>query len=237
MRTYTWTAVCGFFCLSLFLGQRTLSSMRRAAVPSYLAGQAANQTSRPHRDRPNIANESFAPYWTAEPGWHTELQLRNNLQDSELLVTPLLRLADGAMVKLASVNIPASHAVSVDVTDQLTLIAPDLVNKDGSFGSVTFSYISPGPKNLYAAVMVHMDGRPIGYHVDAFPLSKTSRETTHEGIWWLPSPTVKDILVISNGADKGVDRQFAVGLDMPVPGWRGAMLPLPGKSSAASPAT
>jgi hypothetical protein len=210
MRTYSWTSACGFFCLSLFLGQRILSTMPGATLPSYLAGQTANQTSRPHRDRPSIANESFAPYWTAEPGWHTELQLRNNLQDSQLEVTPLLRLADGGTVKLAAVTVPASHAVSVDVKDQLMLVAPDIVNKNGSFGSVTFSYTSPGAKNLYAAVMVHMDGRPIGYHVDAFPLSKTSRETTREGIWWLPSPAVKDILVVSNGADTGVDGKLSL---------------------------
>lgn len=32
----------------------------------------------------------FAPYWTIEPGWHSEIQLRNNLISSPLTVTPVL---------------------------------------------------------------------------------------------------------------------------------------------------
>lgn len=39
--------------------------------------------------------ESTAPYWTAEPGWHTEFQLKNNLAQSDLTVTPVLRMKGG----------------------------------------------------------------------------------------------------------------------------------------------
>lgn len=38
--------------------------------------------------------EQYVSYWTTEPGWRTELQLRNNLDPGELTVTPALRTAD-----------------------------------------------------------------------------------------------------------------------------------------------
>jgi hypothetical protein len=39
--------------------------------------------------------ELFIPYWTSEPGWNTELQLRNNLPSSPLAIRPVLRTASG----------------------------------------------------------------------------------------------------------------------------------------------
>lgn len=39
--------------------------------------------------------ESYAPYWTSEPGWTTELQLKNNLFSAPLTVTPVLRTVSG----------------------------------------------------------------------------------------------------------------------------------------------
>jgi hypothetical protein len=50
--------------------------------------------------------ESFAPFWTSEPGWDTELQLKNNLSSAPLTVTPVLRLASGEEIPLDAVTIP-----------------------------------------------------------------------------------------------------------------------------------
>ena len=57
--------------------------------------------------------ESFAPYWTAEPGWETELQLRNNLASGALTVTPVLRLANGNEIPLDPVTISSNAAASI----------------------------------------------------------------------------------------------------------------------------
>ncbi|MGC2474773.1 MAG: hypothetical protein WA485_10590 [Candidatus Sulfotelmatobacter sp.] len=57
--------------------------------------------------------ESFAPYWTSEPGWTTELQLKNNLLKASLTVTPVLRLASGKEITLDPTTIPPNASVSV----------------------------------------------------------------------------------------------------------------------------
>ena len=57
--------------------------------------------------------EQFAVYWTDEAGWHSELQLRNNLVDQALTVTPALRSSDGNEMQLAPVTIRPSDVVSV----------------------------------------------------------------------------------------------------------------------------
>ena len=57
--------------------------------------------------------ESFAPYWTSEPGWATQLQLKNNLSSRPLTVTPVLRLASGQEISLDATTIPPNSSVSV----------------------------------------------------------------------------------------------------------------------------
>ena len=48
-------------------------------------------------------HEQVAAYWTTEPGWRTELQLRNSLASEDLTVTPALRSADGKETALPAV--------------------------------------------------------------------------------------------------------------------------------------
>jgi hypothetical protein len=56
--------------------------------------------------------EVFAPYWTSEPGWDTELQMKNNLSAAPLTVTPVLRLSSGEEIPLDPVTIPSNVSVS-----------------------------------------------------------------------------------------------------------------------------
>lgn len=99
-------------------------------------------------------------------------------------------------------TILSNSVVSVEVAEALPKRAPDLVGSTPLYGSVAFRYTSLHARNLYAAVMIHMHGQPIGYHVDAFPVSSEARGGSREGIWWQPHAGAKDVLVISNGSDK-----------------------------------
>jgi hypothetical protein len=131
-----------------------------ACSASYLALAEPKNSPKPQ--------EVFGSYWTAEPGWHTEFQLRNNLLAGPLTVTPVLRLANGQEYSLALVTIAPSDVATVDVSQELSNIASPLLEQAGTYGSVVFRFTSPFARNLYAAVMIHEVGQPIGYHVDAF---------------------------------------------------------------------
>jgi len=165
-----------------------------ACSASYLALAEPKNSPKPQ--------EVFGSYWTAEPGWHTEFQLRNNLLAGPLTVTPVLRLANGQEYSLALVTIAPSDVATVDVSQELSNIASPLLEQAGTYGSVVFRFTSPFARNLYAAVMIHEVGQPIGYHVDAFPIDPEYTAGAREGIWWLPRPTVKDSLIIANGSDQ-----------------------------------
>ncbi len=78
------------------------------------------------------AFEQFAAYWTIEAGWHSELQLRNNLANRDLTVTPALRAADGSEASLAAVTIPPSDTRTIDVQAALSVAAPTFAGKYGS---------------------------------------------------------------------------------------------------------
>lgn len=73
-----------------------------ASSPSNGSGIALSTPPRRGQER---AFEQYAAYWTTEPGWHTELQLRNNLDPGDLTVTPTLRSASGVETALPPVAI------------------------------------------------------------------------------------------------------------------------------------
>ncbi|HET7205957.1 MAG TPA: hypothetical protein VFI95_05180 [Terriglobales bacterium] len=53
---------------------------------------------------PTSQQELFIPYWTVEPGWHTDLEIRNNISWRDLEVSPFLQLADGRQIALTPVR-------------------------------------------------------------------------------------------------------------------------------------
>lgn len=114
----------------------------------------------------------------------------------------MLRLTSGHEYPLTPVSIPPSDVVTVDVPQELEKIAPTLMEQAGTYGSVVFRFTSLHARNLYAAVMIHEMGQPVGYHIDAFGMDPGYTTGAREGIWWLPHSGVKDSLVIANGSDK-----------------------------------
>ena len=102
------------------LGPARSRSVRLIAITTLaLTALSSAQDSRPTRkaikweDLSPKAKQKFAPksleqhavYWTDEPGWHSELQLRNNLAAQSLTVTPYLRSSDGNEAALPPVEI------------------------------------------------------------------------------------------------------------------------------------
>jgi hypothetical protein len=128
--------------------------------------------------------------------------LRNTMANKPLMVTPLVRLASGQEVRLSPVTIAGDDVVNIDVAEQLLKVSPAVPEQAGTYGSVVFEFDSRSHRNLYAAVMVHAEGQPIGYHIDAFGSDEQDYTWAREGIWWLPRPTVKDNLIIANASDK-----------------------------------
>ncbi len=87
----------------------------------------------------------------------------------------------------------------MDVSEAVVKDAPQLA---GFYGSVVFRYTSLSNKNLYAAVMVFDGGHPIAFHMDAFADVPEFNVGSREGIWWLPSATVRDYLVLTNKSQR-----------------------------------
>lgn len=81
--------------------------------PPLMSAQAPSGSPPPHQrpPMPPLDQEQFLGYWTTETGWSSELQLRNNASTEDLIVTPALRLADGAETALAPIIIKP-HEVS-----------------------------------------------------------------------------------------------------------------------------
>jgi hypothetical protein len=143
--------------------------------------------------------EQYVAYWTTEPGWRTELQLRNNLDSGELTVTPALRTAAGAETTLPLVTIKSGDVASLDLAEVVVKAAPQLI---GTYGSLVLRYRATVHRALYAAVMVRMDGRPIAFHLDASFHNASPSRASREGIWWLPRESVNDFLILANAADR-----------------------------------
>ena len=186
-----------------------------AGTPSSIAlGQSETSTTSPEalkvskrhaeiaaaKKIPSRDFEQIVPYWTTEGGWHTELQLRNNLTSDPLKVTPLLRSADGTETPLNEVTILPGEVKTIDLHRALMEINSNLGDQSDAFGSIALRYTSRGMRNLFASVMVHDTGRPIMYHIDASNQASKFVTGSREGVWWLPSDSTRDYLILTNQA-------------------------------------
>ena len=133
---------------------RNIFLLALIAITAVSAAHAVKPSAKPQ--------EVFAPYWTSDPGWETDLQLKNNLSSGSLTVTPVLRLASGEEIALDPMTITSNASASVQVNEGLLKHSPTLVNQPGSYGSVVFRFTSFHPRNLTASAEVSLHGSPIG---------------------------------------------------------------------------
>lgn len=133
-----------------------MSTSKRALLLTLLALVAVAAYAEKLGPKPQ---EVFAPYWTSEPGWDTELQLKNNLASGPLTATPVLRVASGEEIPLDPVTIASNASVSVWVNEGLLKHSPSLLSQPGSFGSVVFHFTSLSAMNLYATAVPSIAGR------------------------------------------------------------------------------
>jgi hypothetical protein len=165
-----------------------------------------------HPPRPKLAGPAkwepspqsvSAAYWTLEPGWNTDLEMRNNLRSRELTITPVLRAATGQELSLAPVTVAAQHVVALDLR-KLAQVNPKIINYLGSFGSAVFRFDGLYPDNLFAATIVRREGEPIDFHFDGQNDGPDYSSAGIEGMWWLPAASSTDYLILSNPLKKTV---------------------------------
>jgi hypothetical protein len=203
--------------VSFVIAALSLRSDLTAQQPS-AGGNAALNHSSSARLSQLSAFEQYVAYWTTEPGWRTELQLRNNLESAELTVTPALRTADGAETALSPVSIKPSDVVSLDLSSLLSA-SPKL---DPAYGSLVLRYRANVHRALYAAVMIRADGQPIAFHLDAEFHAASATRASREGIWWLPGESVTDFLILTNTGDRQLDSALTL-YDSAGKGWHQAL--------------
>lgn len=150
--------------------------------------------------------EQVVNYWTIEGGWHSEVQLRNNMAGEILIVTPVLRSANGDEATLPPVSIKPDEVKTVDIREAIESSSPGFA----AYGSLVLRYHSPSFHNLYAAMMVHDTGHPIAFHIDAIGHIESFEGATREGIWWLPNDVAKDIFILTNQGTKPLDLEMSI---------------------------
>jgi len=151
---------------------------------------------------PATDQQQFVSYWTAETGWNSELQLRNNAVGQDVTVTPVLRLPNGTETTLAPVTIKPQEVKSIDLDAAIAAAAaPQLV---GAYGSVVLRYRSPSSGSLYVAMMIRKTSHPVAFHIDAMGEDQAQDVGSREGIWWLPNGAANDYLILTNQGQNAI---------------------------------
>ena len=96
------------------------------------------------------AQEIAASYWTLEPGWSTELEVRNNLFQRSVTVTPALRTAAGREILLSSLTLDSEQSIMIDLGKAVAQIDPSVPGQSGSFGSVAVKFDGLDGANVFA---------------------------------------------------------------------------------------
>src|SRR5579864_361394 len=190
------------FCiLVLCLGAYSASAQLLSAPPQ----------ARPHSTPPPpdpVDQEQFVAYWTSETGWTSELQLRNNTVGHDLIVTPVLRLADGTETTLAPATIKPQEVKSIDIDAAIAAAsAPQFI---GTYGSVALRYVAPSTGSLYASMMICTTGHAAAFHIDAMGESQDVQTGGREGIWWLPKDTASDYLIMTNEGQNAISADLSL---------------------------
>ena len=164
-----------------------------------------------HKMRTAVEQSTYAPYWTTEAGWTTELQLRNNRFDIPVSITPVLVESSGKELRLKTVEV-AIDSVS-------TLALHELIQISGfaalsSFGYLRFEYKAASSANVYASVLVHRSGQPITFHLDALPIDGSFTSGSRETLWWLPFASTTGTIILVNTDSKPT----TVSIELSTPG-------------------
>ena len=91
-------------------------------------GKAGSSHPSAQPTSPRLPQEMIAPCWTLEPGWDSELELRNNLLQESLTVQPVLRSATGEEFPLSPVTLAPNELRIVGLREAAALAAPNLID-------------------------------------------------------------------------------------------------------------
>lgn len=154
-----------------------------------------------HTPRPIAPQEVFVPFWSVQPGWHTELMIRNN-NPRAMTVVPALRSRTGAETALEPVELAANDSQTISVAEVLSRVAPRILSEPDAFGSLVFRYSARSVGNIYASVLVGRVGSPIEFHFDAAESISDPTSASYQSIWWRATNNSTDTLVLANLFDQ-----------------------------------
>jgi hypothetical protein len=197
------------------LRSRFLLSCILLLVPlSSVSAQKPLAPSKPHAIGPAkwtpAPQEQYVAYWTLEPGWTTYLEMRNNVLAHDVTVTPVLRAAVGTEFALPAVTLASDEVTSLDLRQAVLSAAPQLIDKVTSFGSVVYRFSAHGAENIFVAAIVQRLGSPVAFHFDGSPIYPEFDQGSIETIWWLPTATSNDYLILSNASAKAVTANLSI---------------------------
>jgi hypothetical protein len=144
--------------------------------------------------------EMFIPYWTLEPAWETALEIRSNVPNHPITVTPVLRVASGADFPLSPVTLAPNQSTSIDLRQAAEQSASKLLSQNELYGSVVLRFSALDSLNIWAMTMVRRAGSPIDFHFDGADNYEPLHAASYETIWWLPSAAANDYLILSNSS-------------------------------------
>jgi hypothetical protein len=139
-----------------------------------------------HTPPPAVPQEVFAPFWSVQPGWQTELMIGNNT-GSKITVVPVLRSRAGVETKLEPIEMAPNDGQMISVADVLSRVAPRILSEPDAYGSVVFRYAARTVGNVYASVLLKRTGSPIEFHFDAAQTMPDFESGAYQSIWWKPS--------------------------------------------------
>jgi hypothetical protein len=176
--------------LACSLAARTWAQQTSVALPHKTVAPTSHH-------RPPVPQEVFSPFWTVQPGWRTELMIRNNASQ-EMTVLPVLRSRTGAETNLEPVSIAPNASQSVSVADAIARVAPSVHADADAYGSVVFRYNSVSAGHIYASTVVARTGSPVMFHFDAARTVPDFTAGSYQSIWWRPTRDDTETLVLAN---------------------------------------
>ena len=141
----------------------------------------------------------YSPFWTSDADCVTTVHLRNNVVDSDLIVSPIFHREDGTAVVLAPITIPASGSAEILVNE----VIGGSGHYYSHYGGAEFHFDALYAGALSVETEVVMSEHTLAYSVQSFGQADRSANEQH-AVFVLPNRNGEIYFAMYNSSDERV---------------------------------
>jgi len=177
--------------------------LRRLCVPLLLLAIAATLLINTSHHRVAAQQESQAQklwgiFWTAESGFTSTLEMKNNLAEDPLRVGISLYFANGEEYALDPVQLGPRQTTSIDLNRIIASLPNSVAGRAGKEGTLEVEFEAPTPSALMGSVSVRNEEWGSAWNFFLYPRNAEATAAALRGVFWFNDKETDGFVALQN---------------------------------------